>query len=234
MATIIENRSDSPSPEMCWPFGSTVAEIQARLGDIPSDRLVANPPLGLASEEDVAESKSKYGKLCELVDGVLVEKAVGYYESTIAGIIFSIINEFLSQNNLGLVSGESGPLRLLHGNVRMPDVSFISWDRFPDRKPPRAQVMPVAPSLAVEVISPSNTKAEMDRKLRDYFAADVKLVWFIDPQERAAKVYNSPDQFENIDEHGELSGDPLLPGLRISLKQLFAQAYREPPPAKQS
>src|SRR5690606_1057857 len=126
---------------------------------------------------------------------------------------------------------ESGPLRLLPGNVRMPDVSFVSWDRFPDGVPPKGQVMPVAPTLAIEVLSPGNTKGEMDRKLRDYFSAGVKLVWYIDPVKRIASIYHDPEQCSVVDASGELLGDPVLPGLRIALGGVFADAFRNPPPA---
>ena len=66
------------------------------------------------------------------------------------------------------------------------DVSFIRWERFPDRKLPKAAIYDVAPDLAVEVLSESNTAAEMNRKLRDYFKAGTSMVWYIDPPTRTA------------------------------------------------
>jgi Uma2 family endonuclease len=82
------------------------------------------------------------------------------------------------------VAGEAGMMQLAPGLVRIPDVSFISWDRFPDRKLPRDPVPHLAPDLAVEVLSQSNTPKEMDRKRRDYFNAGCKLVWITDPETR--------------------------------------------------
>ena len=57
--------------------------------------------------------------------------------------------------------------------MRIPDVSFISWERLPGRVFPHEDIWSVAPDLAVEIISHGNTNEEMDRKLRDYFAAGV-------------------------------------------------------------
>ena len=66
--------------------------------------------------------------------------------------------------------------------VRIPDVSFVSWDRVPGRKFPSEPVPPLVPDLAVEVISPSNTPKEMDEKLQEYFEKGVRLVWFVRPK----------------------------------------------------
>ena len=82
-------------------------------------------------------------------------------------------------------------MRLAPGLVRIPDVSFVSWDRFPDRRVTREPVPAIAPDLAVEVLSESNTKAEMDRKLREYFAAGARLVWYLDPEDRTVRVYTA-------------------------------------------
>jgi len=78
--------------------------------------------------------------------------------------------------------------------------------------------------LAVEVLSKSNTKAEMDRKLRDYFAAGVSLIWYIDPKTRSARAFTTVDESVEITEGGNV-----LSGLIISLRTLFAKANRSRP-----
>ena len=72
--------------------------------------------------------------------------------------------------------GESAATQLLPEQVRIPDVAFVSWDRLPERKVPREPLPSAVPDLAVEVLSKSNTKQEMDRKLQDYFQSGVRLV----------------------------------------------------------
>ena len=98
-------------------------------------------------------------RLCELVDGVLVEKTVGYYESRVAGLLFHFIELFLQRRDLGIVLGADGTLRLMPGLVRIPDVSFISWKKFPNRELPAEPVPDLVPDLAVEVLSTANTAA---------------------------------------------------------------------------
>jgi Uma2 family endonuclease len=107
-------------------------------------------------------------------------------------------------------------------------VAFLSWARFPGGKPPPREdrVPAVVPDLAVEVLSKSNTKREMARKRREYFAAGVKLVWEIDPETRAANVYTGPDAVSPVPVDGTLDGGDVLPGFTLSLRDVFARADR--------
>jgi hypothetical protein len=115
------------------PTLETLADLVQRLGDIPLERIRLRPPPGTATEADVLISPDGVKRLCELVDGVLVEKPMGYYESRLALILAQWLLNFLDQHDLGIVTGESGPLRLDAGLVRMPDVAFLAWEQFPKR-----------------------------------------------------------------------------------------------------
>ena len=72
-------------------------------------------------------------------------------------------------NDLGMLLAGDGLLKILPAQIRRPDVSFIRWERFVGRKPPKAAIYAVAPDLAVEIVSESNTSEEMDRKLSRLF-----------------------------------------------------------------
>src|SRR5206468_1626606 len=78
-----------------------------------------------------------------------------------------------------------------------------------------------APDLAVEVLSKGNTRAEMDRKLREYFAAGVRLVWLIDPKTRTARVHTSPEEMTRLGEGDTLDGGDVLPGFALPLRDLL-------------
>jgi Uma2 family endonuclease len=80
--------------------------------------------------------------------------------------------------------------------------------------------------LAIEVLSKSNTKAEMERKLREYFRAGVQLVWLIDPKTRTAQVYTSPTSMKRIGKDQVLDGGEVVPGFKLSLQKLFARTKR--------
>jgi Uma2 family endonuclease len=210
-------------------IGYTVADLQARLGDVPAERIILKPLPGKATEKDLIRFDGR-NEYCELIDGVLVRKTVGFHESYLAFVLGIILGEFVQRNNLGIATGEGGPYRLMPGNVRYPDIGFVRWDSLPGRELPDDAIAPFVPDLAIEVLSKSNTEKEMDRKLKDYFKAGVKMVWYIDPKAKAAKCYSDVDQLTSIDENDELVGDPILPGFRLKLADLFAQAARQAPP----
>lgn len=181
------------------------------------------PAPGLATEQDLIDAHRRDGRLCELIDGVLVEKTVGYYESVLALMIATTIREFLDQHDLGVVSGADSTLRLFPGQVREPDVAFVGWHRFPNRRLPREPIPTLAPDLAVEVLSKGNTAREMDRKLQDYFGAGVKLVWYIEPDLRTVTVYSSISQAITLTEKDILDGGEVLPGFSLSIRELFSR-----------
>lgn len=223
MATATESLTTS------FPEDWTVADLQKHLGGIPAERIRISPPPGQATEADLIRANDRKQGICELIDHVLVEKTMGYFESQLAFLIGHFIHSFLFDHNLGIVFGEAGPLRVRADQVRMPDVSFVAWQSFPDGKPPREAVFPVPPDLAVEVLSQGNTKAEMERKLREYFDAGTKLVWYLDPQARHMRVYTSPDEVTVVDEAGHVDGGDVLPGFSMSLGELFQRAERGAP-----
>ncbi len=208
----------------------TVAELVERLGGIPLERIRLRPSPGTACEADVLRVEADENRLCELVDGVLVEKPMGYRESLLAVLLATLLNQFVRPRNLGLVTGADGMIRLFPGLVRIPDVAFASWDRLPGGKVPEQAIPDLAPDLAIEILSRSNTRQEMERKLTEYFAAGVRLVWIVDPEERSATVYTSPDESSKLSERDTLSGAEVLPEFTLLLADLFADLDRQPSP----
>jgi Uma2 family endonuclease len=118
----------------------TVADLLHQLGDIPPERVRLQPPPGTATEVDVVAVHSREDRLCELVDGVLVEKTMGYYESYIAATLIRLLGTFVVEHDLGIVAGADGMMRLALGLVWIPDVSFVSWEKLPGRRLPRQAI----------------------------------------------------------------------------------------------
>lgn len=201
----------------------TVADLLAHFGPIVHRRIRQEPAPGTATEQDVIDIHEREDRLYELVDGVLVEKAMGVQESFLAILVARLLGDFVSRNDLGFVLGADGMARLAPGLVRIPDVLFVSWRQVPGHRVPRVAMLGFAPDLAVEVLSPSNTPQEMERKLQDYFTAGVRLVWYIDPVNRTVQVFTAVDQATLLQEHETLGGDPVLPGFVLTLRDLFAQ-----------
>jgi Uma2 family endonuclease len=205
----------------------TLADLLNRIGNVPLERIRRQPAPGTATEADVVAGLEAVDKrLYELVDGVLVEKVMSTKEGLLAGVILYFIWGFLRQNDLGLALPGDSAVRLRIGLVRIPDVSFISWDRLPKDELPDEAIASVIPDLGVEVISKSNTKKEMERKLEDYFRSGVRLVWFTYPNTQTARIYTSPTKFKRIDKDQDLTGGDVLPGFNLPLRELFAHGKR--------
>lgn len=193
---------------------------------MPAYRVRTEPAPGMATEQDVIDVHDRENRTCELVNGTLVGKTAGLYEAWLAAIIGSALHRFAHERKLGIVVGADGAVRLAPGLVRVPDASFVSWQRLPGGQVPREPIPDLVPDLAVEVLSKGNTAQEMDRKLQDYFSAGVRLVWYVDPDARLVRVYTSPTQVAIRTAEQALDGGDVLPGFTLPVAELFARADR--------
>jgi len=213
-------------PQTVLPTQWTLADLQRHVGDVPLERIRLYPPPGMATEDDALQIHAREGRLCELVDGILVEKEMASFESLLAGLLIQWLNNFLDERPLGVVLGEAGALRILPRRMRIPEVSFISWDRLPDHRLPVDRVYRVAPDLAIEILSEGNTAQEMELKLDEYRQAGVRLIWYIDPRARTATVHTGEGSTETLDENGVLQGGNVLPGFELPLRDLLDRYER--------
>ncbi len=211
------------------PEVDTAADLLERLGNIPLNRILMRAPPGTATEEDaIALLEADNKRLVELVDGVLVEKPMSNKSSQVGMLLARFLGIHLETHDTGTLLGPDGAARLMPGLIRVPDLSYIRWDKLPGGELPDEPLLNIMPDLAVEVLSPSNTKREMERKLDDYFAAGVSLVWIIDPKTETAEVYTARDKKKRIGKDGKLDGGDVLPGFSLPLKRLFARTRRKP------
>ena len=114
---------------------TNLSDILIDLGNIPPCRVRTDPQPGTATLDDLLRVNSQ-GGMCELIDGALVEKARGWRESLIASLLCELLRQFLRGQDLGLVTGPDGFMRILRTQVRGPDVAFVSWERLPGGKVP--------------------------------------------------------------------------------------------------
>jgi len=211
------------------PGDWSMADLQHFLGDVPAERIRLFPSPGTATEADLLWVLDHEDRVCELIDGVLVEKDMASFESFLAHYLSYLFNAYLAQHPIGAVSGESGPFRFSSLRVRIPDVAVARWERFPNGKMPVSQaIFDVIPNLAVEILSKGNTRAEMELKREEYLEAGVQLVWYINPRERTATAYSIDGTVQQLDEHGTLNGGIVLPGFELGLQSFFDHFPVEP------
>jgi Uma2 family endonuclease len=205
-------------PDPTW----TVARLRRHLGMVAASRILLDPPPGTATEKDLVWNFDRGDRLCELVDGVLVEKAMGQRESWLAGKLLQYLNNYLEVHDLGMALAPNGFIRLRPRLIRAPDVSFIPWDQLPGGDVPNEAVGDAVPALAVEILSRGNTRKEMERKRGEYFESGTRLVWQVYPRRQVVEVYSSFEEVVTLGKDAVLDGGDVLPGFALPLSKWFA------------
>lgn len=201
----------------------TIADSAEKFGPIPAWRVWHKPPPGTATEQDAIDADLHADRLCELIDGVLLEKASGIYDSCLSVLLTQFTLPFAEQHHLGIVLASNAMYRLSPGQIKIPDGSFVSWNHMPGHVIPRDDIADFAPDLAIEFLGKENTHREMSRKLNDYFAAGVRLVWYVDSKTESVECFTSPTSSTLVKAPEALDGGEVLPGFRLPLDQLFKQ-----------
>ena len=164
----------------------------------------------------------------ELVRGRLVrEPPAGMDHGWLAARFAVLISLFVDRHDLGKVfTADTGfVLSEEPPTVRAPDVAFVSRDRLP---PPRESIGfgHLAPDLAVEIVSPSNTSLEILEKAEDYLDAGTRLVWVVEPCRRSITEYRSRKEIRLLGEADSLDGYDVLPGFTLKIAEVFAGSTR--------
>jgi Uma2 family endonuclease len=94
-------------------------------------------------------------------------------------------------------------------------------------KPRERRFFPGAPDLAVEILSPNNTRAEIDQRLRDYFSSGTRLAWIINPETESVEICRSLTQRKLVGSGAYLDGEDLLLGFRYPIASLFQECEWE-------
>ena len=106
--------------------------------------------------------------------------------------------------------------------LRFPDVHVTSWARMAAYDEAAGGFPAFAPDVAIEVVSPSNTPAELARKTEEYFANGTRAVWVVDPESRTV-IIRRPGLPESVLRGNDmLYGDPEIPGFACRVSDIFA------------
>ena len=176
----------------------------------------------LTAEEFLELPEPANGSKQELVNGkVITMPAPGFEHGEVSGNVYFLLRVFAKEHSSGRVVVESGVVtKRKRDTVRGPDVSYYSKKRAPLGRR-IVKYNDLAPDLCVEVISPSNTRKELRKKLKEYFSAGVRMVWVVEPEDRSVTVFTKPDQGQALFEDAELAGGDVLPGFSCKVSELF-------------
>ena len=176
--------------------------------------------------EEKLQALPEDGCIHEVVNGELVMSPKNnFHHESICGRLQFALQSYNREHRLGVVRASSAGYWMFNRNCRAPDISFLPKARLDSLgfKPWARRFFPGAPDLAVEVLSPSNTRAEIDERLRDFFASGTQITWVIDPEAEYVEVCHSPSEGKRLGPGGELDGEHLLPGFRFAVANLFKE-----------
>ena len=162
----------------------------------------------------------------ELVNGELVMSPKNNFEhENLCGRLFLELANFNRAHRLGAVLGSNLGCWMNNRNCRAPDISFIPKARLQRLgfRPSTRKFLPGAPDLAVEIISPSNTRVEIDERLKDFFASGARLAWVIHPEDQFVEICHSPTDRKMLGPGAVLDGEDLLPGFQYPIAELFQE-----------
>jgi Uma2 family endonuclease len=171
--------------------------------------------MSTTTAEVVLDPEKEY----EIVDGRPEEKEMGGAQhGRVGSRLISRLAAFVEANGMGVVYAVETSFRIGQ-NVRIPDVAFVSADRIRKYGEP-AGFWPIAPDLAIEIVSPNDLYERVLSKITEYFEADVSEVWLISLEHRMISIFHSPLSVRILGEADELVSD-LFPDFRCSVAEIF-------------
>ncbi len=172
-----------------------------------------------ATESDLRRMPED-GRKYELVDGEIRASPAGFRHGKVSVRIVVRLGSYVEAHGLGTVLDSSTGFRMPGGNVRSPDVSFVSHGRLEQDRGTEGYA-DIPPDLAVEVLSPDDRERYVLDKVGEYLQAGVRLVWVIDPGRRRAAVYRSLTDVHELGAQSFLDGEDIVPGFRCSLAEIL-------------
>jgi Uma2 family endonuclease len=185
-------------------------------------RMIAQPITQRLTIDEFIELEDRpenADKILELIDGEVVEKMGSFKPSRIASRIAYFVENFLMAHPIGFVTGADGSYRV-GSDMLIPDVGYIARERMPEI--PEREVL-TAPDLAVEVLSPTDSKRQTRRKAERYLDHGTRLVWLVFPETREVEVYAADADVVTVGIDGALDGGDVLPGFTLPVRSIFPE-----------
>jgi Uma2 family endonuclease len=174
------------------------------------------------TEEELLELPLN-GYKYELADGELhIMSPAGPDHGVVCVNVGSLLREFCRGKGIGVVMDGQAGFYMKNGDVFSPDVSFVSaarWNSVPAKQ--RKKFFRGSPDLAVEVLSPSEPRSHIERKIEAYLANETKIVWVMNPPTRSVLIYQPGAKPVEVVGDAIITGDTVLPGLSFPASAAF-------------
>ncbi len=162
------------------------------------------------------------GHRYELVDGELVDMDGKPRHGAVTGEIYFLLRGHIGHSSLRFDIGVNTGFQMDPFTLRFPDVHATSWERMAGYDESAPGWPAFAPTVAIEVVSASNTTSELNRKAAEYFANGALAMWIADPDPRTVIIRRPGVDDQVFGQDDVLSGDPEIPGFSCAVTDIFA------------
>jgi Uma2 family endonuclease len=132
------------------------------------------------------------------------------------------LENWSSQNNLGVAFDSSTGFKLPNGADRSPDASWVKKERWEALTPEQqARFAPLCPDFVVELCSPSDSIEKVRAKMREYIENGARLGWMLERKNQQVEIYRPNQEVEILQSPTTLSGEDVLPGFVLNLKDIL-------------
>jgi Uma2 family endonuclease len=132
------------------------------------------------------------------------------------------LRQWAKANGEGATFDSSGGFRLANGAVRSPDAAWVRHSRLTGLKAEeRAKFLPLCPEFVIELRSPTDSLDVLREKMQEYVENGTQLAWLIDPEQKRVYVYRPGEPTEELDQPEKISGQPLLSGFELDLREIW-------------
>jgi len=134
--------------------------------------------------------------------------------------------DWAERTGQGVVFAPGTLFQLPNGAKRALDGAWVShgrWDSLTDEQ--QEKIPPICPEFVLELMSPSDRRPVRFRmlqaKMNEYIANGAQLGWLVDPFQKKVYIYRPGEPVECLDNPGEVSGDPVLPGFVFQFSEIW-------------
>lgn len=206
--------------------------MQAVTHDKAPDRYLGHPPLVLHLQPVVCLSDDQLFAFSLLNRDLRIERnaqgeliimpPAGGETSERNAEITMQLRQWAKREGEGVTFDSSAGFRLANGSVRSPDAAWLKRSRFDIlTAEERKKFLPLCPEFVVELRSPTDSLSMLQEKMQEYIDNGAQLAWLIDPEQKRLYVYRAGEPAQELDQPETVSGDPLLPGFVLDLREIW-------------
>ena len=192
--------------------------------------------LALRLQPEIELTREQFFRFCQLnrdvrierdaEGGIAVMSPTGGETGARCGRLLAAVLRWADDDGSGVAFDSSTGFELPDGAVRSPDVAWVRRVRLARIAPEdRRGFLPLCPDFVVELLSPSDSRPAVERKMEEYRENGARLGWLLDPDHRSVTIYRAGGGTERRQRPDSVTGEEVLPGFVLSLSAIWESAF---------